>query len=512
MATSGHPIHRSFSHTRQSAAMFAGIFATASLLAVAIYGGNGPLLLGVAVLVGMVVVLLRRPTNVTVVVTFVLYSNVTAAFAKHVGAPTWLAAALFGLLAVPLAQYLVVERKGLITNRVLGLMVAYLGCLIASALLSRVPDQSTDKLITYTLEGLVLFFLLINTVRTSEVLRKVLWSVVIAGVLMGGVSIYQEVTRTFRTTLFGMGTVDDKQIGTGQSDRNTQKITRPRVAGSIGEPNRYAQLMLVLLPITFVLARSEPSRRMRILASASMAPILAGMVLTYSRGAAVALALLLLMLLLGGYMRVRHVIGFGALALVLVVYVAPDIVHRVTTLARLDSIASWTSRGADSSMRERATLNVASFRMFLDHPILGVGPGQAKYYMTKYGHSSSLSRIQGTRRAHSMYLEELASTGIIGFGFFAAILVVTVRGLLHARRHLRRVCSNDSMLATGLLYALCAYLVTALFLHLSYERYFWFLVAVSVAAARIWMMTSPAAPLDSVILVPEKEVTLHENS
>ncbi|MFN8476221.1 MAG: hypothetical protein U0074_00125 [Kouleothrix sp.] len=62
---------------------------------------------------------------------------------------------------------------------------------------------SIDNVQTFVLEGLGLFFLLTNVVRTPETLRRGHWALLIAGALIGGLSVYQQITKTFDNTYWG---------------------------------------------------------------------------------------------------------------------------------------------------------------------------------------------------------------------------------------------------------------------------------------------------------------------
>lgn len=73
-----------------------------------------------------------------------------------------------------------------------------------------------------------------------------------------------------------------------------------------------------------------------------------------------------------------------------------------------------------------------------------------------------------------------AEMGIAGLAVFLAIVLGLVRRLWRLRRH---ALSRD--LATAMVLSIAAYLGTAMFLHLSYQRYLWFLVALAGAALHV---------------------------
>src|SRR5204863_139815 len=80
----------------------------------------------------------------------------------------------------------------------------------------------------------------------------------------------------------------------------------------IGEKNRYAQVLLVLLPLAFSRMRGERSRLLRLLAAGCAALIFSGVVLTFSRGGAIAAAVVLAGAAVVGLLPIRQVLALAA--------------------------------------------------------------------------------------------------------------------------------------------------------------------------------------------------------
>ena len=91
-----------------------------------------------------------------------------------------------------------------------------------------------------------------------------------------------------------------------------------------------------------------------------------------------------------------------------------------------------------------------------------------------------------------MYLEELGDTGIIGFTGFMSIVLFTMYQLWQVRRRWAQSRPDIAYTAAGLLLAITAYLASAAFLHLSYIRYYWLLLALAGAAIHIFRNLTPA--------------------
>ena len=107
-------------------------------------------------------------------------------------------------------------------------------------------------------------------------------------------------------------------------------------------------------------------------------------------------------------------------------------------------------------------------------------------YSTQYGNQLGLRFLEENRRAHNLYLEMGADLGVVGLLAFLAIVTVTMAHLLILARFWRERRPDLSILAMGCLMSLAAYLLSGVFLQLSFQRYFWILIA--LGNATIWVL------------------------
>jgi O-antigen ligase len=96
-----------------------------------------------------------------------------------------------------------------------------------------------------------------------------------------------------------------------------------------------------------------------------------------------------------------------------------------------------------------------------------------------------LIRNDAERQAHNLYLGVGAEIGILGLVVFLIIAFLTMRMLLAARRASLVRRPDLERLTTPYLLSLFTYYVTGMFLHLSFARFYWLILAVAGAAAII---------------------------
>lgn len=461
--------------------------ATVGLLA---YLGNDVrLALLLALALTMATIMFAKPETTTVVVLFVLYANLSVVAMNAYSIPELLAAAFFLLLGLPFLNYVIVRRQKIVTNRIFFLMVLYLCVLLVSAAFSTNPGLSIDRIISFVVEGIVLYFLIINAVRTTSIVRWGIWAIVLAGLFMGSISLYQEITGDYDNDFGGLAKVKTSEVDTGEVDQFGKDIKRRRLSGTIGSKNRYAQIMVVLLPFALMLIWSERNWGLRLLAAVACVPIVAGALLTFSRGAGLSIIFTIIMMMLLRIVKPWHFILVAVMGYLLIIAVIPEYIYRMSTVVDLESIAEGNVQDAGGSIRSRSNVNLATFNIFLDHPLLGTGPGQTNQYTSAYGNEigTYYRAIDSTRRAHNMFLEELSDTGVIGFVLFMSMPVITMYQVWKVRQYaIVKQRQALSYTAAGFFLAIMAYMATAMFLHLSYVRYYWFLLAFAAAFVQVY--------------------------
>ena len=101
------------------------------------------------------------------------------------------------MLALPVIRYLILERRRLLISPAFPVLVCFFGTQFLATIFAREKDAALDVLLVSLTEGVLLYFLLINAVRTREVLTQVTWALILAGAFLGGLGVVQQVTGTY---------------------------------------------------------------------------------------------------------------------------------------------------------------------------------------------------------------------------------------------------------------------------------------------------------------------------
>lgn len=461
------------------------------------------LALGIPVLLVAGVAMLARPGIATVLTVFLIYINFPAILTKQHGMPHVVAGSFVILLAFPLLHFLIIRRESLRADLTFYLMLLLLGVYLVGALVAKDTGVALATVREYVLEGLLLYWLIFNVVRSIHTLRRVIWTILLAGGLLSGLAIYQTVTGSY-TREFGGLAYRDFELIQDQPERDgpERRRTWDRARGPLDEPNRFAQILLVLVPLAAFMARTGRTPAARLGAAGCGLLIVGGVLTTLSRGGFLTLLLLALVMVAVRWLRVSRVLAF-ALIVAMAAPSVPFFVDRMTATGRalglLEGDAPAASQELDSAARIRMTVMLAAGHVFLDHPILGVGPGQfGPFYSQPYSRNPDINTRElppGNWRAHSLYLEIAAEAGIVGLSIFLGIVVVLLRRLWALRSRWLHENGELADLAMAFGLSLIAYQVSGIFLHLSYQPYYWFLLALTGAAVHLMATVRQVEPL-----------------
>ncbi len=247
-----------------------------------------------------------------------------------------------------------------------------------------------------------------------------------------------------------------------------------RAYGTFQQPNPYGGYLGLVLPLAYglLLTTWRPAeipqgngRRgllVWLATAASGAAMLAGLVMSWSRGALLGLSAGAGLAALSLGRRAWVALAVAALVLAAlgpgVLSALPvDLVGRVTeTLdyARMGDLTSLEITDANFAVVERAAHWLAAWRMFSQQPWVGVGTGQ---YATIYPSVAVPRWEDPLGHAHNFYLNVLAEGGMLGLAAYLLVLGVALAGAWKAARRMRGWQRGIAIGALGMLGHLLAH-------------------------------------------------------
>jgi putative inorganic carbon (hco3(-)) transporter len=406
-----------------------------------------------------------------------LWARVSDVSIAEQGLPSLAVPFAIGLLGVALARRLVAgERIGAATFRGLLPVLPYVAVVVASIAWSAFPDRALTTAVGL-LKDVLIFWVIAETLRRPGTLKAGLYALMLAVAALSLVSLHQYVTGNFGSSYGGFAQAEVRQI--------VDTVNGNRPGGPIGDPNFFAQILLVSLPIGFALLRTRLQPVARVTLGVCLPLIGLTTLLTFSRGGALILGLVLVLSL------ARYRIGLvqaasAAVVLIGIALAAPSSVwERIGTVVRPFGEQRELGQVIDASVDLRLSAQRVALEMFVDHPFLGVGASNYPPLYQDYARRLGVPAVAGEFFPHNLYLEVLAETGAVGLLAFVLVAFGPLLGLIRAQRGARSSGSEHDEwreLAYGVELALIAYLLASVLLHGSYPRYLWILLALAVAA------------------------------
>jgi hypothetical protein len=402
--------------------------------------------------------------------------NVPAVAANFHGVPKAVVAGVIGFLLVPVFQKVVLEKQSLRFPRITILMALFQLIQFPGVLVAIRPDASVSYAVTSLFEGFLMFLLFVNAVRTESELRLCVVGAFIAGTLMSLPPIHQSMTKAYFREYGGFGQMGDQE----HLAEHFQQGKSLRHAGSLGEKNRFGQVLLLAAP--FVLVFFAPGMKKWLIPGLAMLLVtLAAFTLTRSRGGVLAIGCMLIALVMVRQISIRYLLMVGLLSVPAVALLSADYLDRVGSIVDVAINASSGSvRNSDSAVRGRLNEMGAAVLVFLDHPISGVGPAMFQYHYRDYAGLIGLHVHNQDRQAHCTYLQIAAENGIVGLALFLLICWRTFAALWNSVRTTE--CERLNWLLTAVFVSYVGYVSGSVLLSFTFVRYFWLILAISWVA------------------------------
>lgn len=424
-------------------------------------------LIGVAV----VMVIIIYPSLGANILLIVVFSNISAELTDNglPGVIKPLVAIVFGSILVRnyyVGQIPVNRPK---TKRIEFFLILYFFVVTASYVVASDKDLAIERA-TDLAKDIVIIYCILFCLRNSQEWKVTIIVMVAVTTVLSLLGIYQIATENYVETFFGLSQIDADQ----------------RVGGPINEPNMWGQVIISIIPFAiFGFLRSSSTTKLTY--AMVLVVLLIELLNTYSRGGYLAF-FVVIFLVLFFFTRFNPMMMF---AIILIGFLAfpflpPSYVERLQSITSLSS-GDENTLYQDSSFRGRTSEMLAGFAMFTEHPILGIGAANYPKNYQKYAQIVGIETRTEEREAHSLYVEILAETGILGILSFMGLVVSLFRGLSNIKSNLRHTHYYSEWVSyiSAVQVSLIAYLFASIFLHGPFLRFFWIYVALVMALIQI---------------------------
>lgn len=323
---------------------------------------------------------------------------------------------------------------------------------------SAIAIQATGLGIYMWIKAFMLYLYLVNNIKTKKQLFFVVNMLVFSVLFQGALGVAQSILGRS----VGLDFLGEKQMSFHKEVS--------RVRGTLGYPNRYGAVLILLLPLTVSMAVfAKRSFYKWVLVAASSFGLM-GLFLSLSRsswaGFLLGMGIFAIILFRRGLLKPKYVV---AIAVVFVAVIAISAANWQKIEARFES-------GADG--RWRVKMIDIAFPIIQEYPIFGVGLNNYQWH--------SYDDFKFWHPVHNEFLRFAAELGVPGCIFF--ILLVWV----FLREAYRNILLKDTMInavAIGILCGVIAFIV-AINIGPEYQHYrikqtFWALAGITFALTRI---------------------------
>lgn len=278
--------------------------------------------------------------------------------------------------------------------------------------------------------GTLVFFAIALTVQRRSQVLWVLSGIAVQAAILGAVAVWE-----WRGGGSEVGFITETGALVG------------RVTGGFGHPNALGGFLVLLVPLAA--AGTLLARRWRLAFAAATILAVAGVYLTFSRGALLGLVVVPLVLL-----GLRRSLLLAPLLLVLALTASPGLLQ--------ERFATSSVQGPEAATRVDIWRTAAS--IWAADPVQGAGPGSfpERYATVRVPGKQYLpsTQFEPPPHAHNLALQVLAEQGIIGLAALLAVLSAALLTLMRARGSAQRWVR---VTALALLAALAAFSVHNLF-------------------------------------------------
>jgi O-antigen ligase len=277
-------------------------------------------------------------------------------------------------------------------------------------------------------------------------------------------------------------------------------VENGRASGFVGDPNYFSFHLLISLGFSASIGLASKTTRGKLLAWPLFVLILAGIVNTYSAGALVGVAAVLV----GTILLQFRVSAKRALTALVLIAVATGVVaalappsYRAVVQAKYEGVTSGSFEDFGTG---RGAAWEAALRAIASDPVTGVGLGGDRTMRAIADHYTQ--DLVEYKAAHNMYLGMAVGTGVIGLAVFLVVLASCFHIVWTGHRRASRQNDSEGLAASACMFtALLVIATQGLTISIELEKFTWLIVGACLAIGR-WFAEPPE---HSAVALPSGE-------
>lgn len=335
-----------------------------------------------------------------------------------------------------------------------------------------IDKERSVAIFSLALVSVLMYYLVVSIVQDQNMLRKAAKALIVSGILVSLFGLYQ-----FAASYLGWPAYNGEYY-------RPHVGYMTRIQSTTLEPLIFASYLLVVMPITLSLARLKHSFWKQHWLLVGLVIMGLAMILTISRGGYIGLAIAVLAVFLLSKREILRRMRPGRVFAALAIFVA-GIIVLLFVIAPRGSITMTIYQGARSRTMSAAERKVAIERginFFRGSPFLGIGIGNFGPYSNQLAKKTNAGP-KSFDVVNNVPVEVLAESGILGFVALLCIWLSYIRTMWLALRRARDEWIY--LLIVGLAAAFLALSFQYLTFSPFYAAWTWFLLGLSMAAARI---------------------------
>ena len=365
------------------------------------------------------------------------------------------------------AMLLVLFHAGAMHQRNMRLDLANIGfyplilfaAMFLGVLLSYAPSLSL-RFLFYHISAALCVLVTVSAVRTEEDLKRLAAGGAVCVAVSGAYGVLQR--------------IQGIEVNASYVDLKVNAGMPGRVYSFFDNPNTFAEVLILLLPLVLALILCSRHLISRLIACGIFAVGVAALGMTYSRASWVGIACAMVVMVF--LWRPKLIPAFVLLCGVAIPFLPSTIWNRILTIAN----------PADSSTSSRIPLYQAALEVIRNRPITGAGLGTAatQRYIADYNLYHAEAPFV---HSHNFYLEVWIQAGLLGVVGFVSSMLWNIKRTAHAVRHCESSAART--IACAAASAMCGSMVCGLADYLwNYPRVmciFWFVFAMALAGTKV---------------------------